>query len=159
MHTFDMRNPPIATIRRVLSEPADAERLHAAIGTAGGLDEAISLASHDQARPLLDALLALRSALEEEADPALRAARLRTRARALDHRADRLFAEAAEFFGKAAYRRARAEAALAEDFQRRAEAAEAAGEALYAQAAAQRLVAAAGEGRLFRARAVAAVAA
>lgn len=154
-----MQQPSIPAVRRLVTDAADADALSAVIKSAGGLGAAIALVVQDDARPLLQSLLALRAALEEDADPGLKAARLRAAARSLDHRADRLFAEAAEFFGKAAWRRSRNEAVLADDFNRRAQAAETCAEALAAQAVDHRLEAAACEGRLFRAAALAAVAA
>lgn len=158
MHNIIMPIPSIDLLRRVLKDPADAARLSDALHAAGRLDQAIDLTAQDGASSLLSELMALRAALQEDADPGLKAARLRTAAGALDDRGDRLFAQAAEFFGKAAWRRARGETALADGFQRRAEAAEACGERLYARAAEHRQDAAACEGRLLRAAALAAIA-
>lgn len=136
-----------------------AQTVADAIAAAGGLEPAVALAAHDDRCGLLAALLALRAEAEEEADPKLRVARLRTRAAALDDRAERLFEQAAEFFGKAAFRRLRDEGDLGDVFSRRAEAFEAGGVDLAEQACDLRLEAGMLEGRLARAAGIAVIAA
>jgi hypothetical protein len=114
---------------RDLPEEAAAQIAHALQG-GGALDSLIAQAAHDGAEDPLRDLLAYREAVREQADPPRLLARLIAEGADLDHRSDRLAEQAAEFFGKAAYRRLRADCHLAADFQRRAEAAEQAGAGL-----------------------------
>jgi hypothetical protein len=119
-----------------------AERLAGEIAARGGLDAAAAALAADESSSLLSLLLAYRAALAEDAEPALRIRRLRLRAQDLDARAMPLWREAADDAGRAAARRLRGEAALADTFARRAAAAEALAAGLEADAFALRLEAA-----------------
>jgi hypothetical protein len=115
------------------------------------LDTAIAQAAHDAAAEPLQDLLAYRQALRERADPARLVARLMADIADLERRSGRLADQAAEFFGKAAYRDGRGDKALGDDFQRRAEALEAAAAALREQAFLHQLQADAVRARLVQA--------
>jgi hypothetical protein len=136
----DVREALAATGRA--TDPEAAEAVCRVIAACGGIDHAAAALAHDEAYGLLAHLLAYRAALAEEADPALRIARLHREASDLDARAQPLWAEAAEFSGKAAHRRLNGESELAALFQRRTEAAERVASSLEAQAFARRLEAA-----------------
>jgi hypothetical protein len=119
-----------------------AERLAAEIAARGGVDAAACALAADEATELLSCLLAFRTALGEQADPAKRVRRLRLQAQDLDAEAEPLWREAAEFAGKAAARRLRGESDLAAAFEARVEAAERLAAEREAQAFAFRLDAA-----------------
>ena len=106
------------------ANPDQAGRLAEEIRARGGLEAAASALAADEASGLLSLLLAYRAALAEAVEPVLRMRRLRQRAQDLDARAEPLWREAAEDAGRAAARRLRGEAALAEIFAARAAAAE-----------------------------------
>jgi hypothetical protein len=130
-----------AAVGRDIS-PDAARRLADEIAVYGDLERAALALANDDAHALLSDLLAYRAALAEFADPALRIARLRRQAADLDARAEPAWAEAAEFAGKAAHRRAQGETGLAHDFERRVVAAERFAADLEQQAFACRLQAA-----------------
>ena len=119
--------------------PERAAVLAGRIAAADDLDAAIEQAGHEDAAALRD-LLGLRAAQAERTDPPRLIGRLLHEAAGLDRRADALCDEAAEFFGKAAYRRARAD--LAAEHLARARAAEAAADDLREAALTTRLHAA-----------------
>lgn len=112
----------LQTFRTLPLDQAQAieRRLHGA----ADLEAAIAQAGHDGPDDALTALLAYREALAELDDPARLAARLITQADAADRRADAHAEEAAEFFGRAAYRGGRGDTDLAAQFHARAQAAE-----------------------------------
>jgi hypothetical protein len=117
-------------------------RLAEEIRARAGLEAAITALAADESSNLLSLLLALRAALAEAAEPALRVRRLRRKAQDLDARAGPLWREAAEDAGLAAARRLRGEAALAATFERRTAAAETLAAELESEAFALRLQAA-----------------
>lgn len=102
-----------------------ATRVKAQIAACDGLDNAIAAASAEGDLDAMAELLHFRSALQEAVDPRLKAARLRRAALDLDDRAERLMSQAAELFGRSAYRSGQGELALAADFEARAVALEA----------------------------------
>ena len=119
------------------SSPA-AAALDREIRARGGLEPAIQALAADGS-PLLPLLLARAAALDQAADPALRARRLRVQAQDLDARAEPLWREAARDAGLGAARRLRGEVALAETFERRCAAAEALAAGLESEAFGLRL--------------------
>ncbi|MDB5460761.1 MAG: hypothetical protein JWO72_2502 [Caulobacteraceae bacterium] len=123
--------------------PDMARRVAREILAFGCVDRAAAALAEDDAHDLLSHLLAYRAAVAELADPALRIARLKREAADLDARAEPSWAEAAEFAGKAAFRRLQGESDLASTFLRRAAAAEQTAAVLEARAFAKRLEAAA----------------
>jgi hypothetical protein len=126
--------------------PAGAEaarRIAEEIQVYGGLDLAIAALANDEAATALAELLAYRAALAEQAAPARRIARLRLEAEGLDARAEPIWAEAAEFHGRAAYRALQGEQELADQYLGRAQAAERLAAAFEAEALAKRLQASA----------------
>jgi hypothetical protein len=141
-------SPSSSDIRAALAaagrsvDPDQAQRLADEVRARGGLDAAAAALAADESSRLLCLLLAYRAALAETAEPALHLRRFQQRARDLDARAEPLWREAAEDAGRAAARRLRGEAALAETFARRAAAAEALASELEAEAFALRLQAA-----------------
>lgn len=135
----------IQTALAAVGRVADADqalRLAEELRARGGLDAAIAALAADEASALLSLLLAYRAALAETAEPGLRARRLRQKAGDLDARAEPLWREAGEDAGRAAARRLRGEAALADTFAHRAAAAETLAADLEAEAFALRLQAA-----------------
>lgn len=110
-----------------------------AIRAHGALDAAAAALANDERAEALADLLAYAAAIGEARDPALRILRLRRDAEALDARAEPLWREAAEFHGRAAYRRAQGDIALADQFLARAAAAERLAAQLEAEALQQRL--------------------
>jgi len=124
------------------ADPETADHLAREIKAYGGLDRAIAALANDEAQTLLSHLLAYRAALAEAVDPARRLARLKREASDLEARAEPLWAEAAAFAGRAAFRRLQGEPDLAELFQRKVDAAETLAADLEAQAFAKRLEAA-----------------
>jgi hypothetical protein len=118
---------------RLIAQDAVA-RIAQALQSGGALDSLIAQAAHDGADEPLRDLLSYREALRERADPARLVARLEAEAADLEARANHLAEQAAEFFGKAAYRQQHGERGLASDFQKRAEAAEQVGGDLRRQA-------------------------
>jgi hypothetical protein len=136
----DVRAALTATGRAADPEAIDA--LCRVIAACGCIDHAAAVLAHEEAHGLLTQLLAYRAAVAEQSDPAARIARLHRQAADLDVRARPLWAESAEFAGKAAYRRLKGETDLAALFQRRTEAAERVAAELEAQAFARRLEAA-----------------
>ena len=130
---------------RTAGRPATAEcavRIINDIRAYGGLDPAIAALANDEAASALADLLAYRAALAEQADPARRIARLRLEAEGLDARAEPMWAESAQFHGRAAYRALRGDPELADQYLRRAQGAEGLAAALEAEAFAKRLEAA-----------------
>ena len=125
------------------ANPRSAAALAAEIRAYGSLDAAVAALVNDGAGQALDDLLALRCALAEQADPALLAERLRLEAETLESRAGAAWAEAAQFHGRAAFRRLQEEFDLADQFQARALAAENLAAACESSAMAKRLEAAA----------------
>lgn len=126
------------------ADPADIRRLAAEIAAHGGLEHggpqrAAAALADDEATDLLALLLTCRAGLEEQADPALAAARRYRQADDLDARAEAAWAAGAEFAGKAAARRLSGDIDLAAAFQRRAEAVEGVAFTLEDQALALRL--------------------
>jgi hypothetical protein len=119
-----------------------AQAVARVIAAYGDIDRAEAALANDEAHDLLAQLLAYRAAVAELADPVLRIARLEREADGLDARAEPSWTEAAEFAGKAGFRRLQGEGELAAVFQRRTEAAERLAAALEAQAFAKRLEAA-----------------
>lgn len=128
----------LRTSGRSIDEPR-ARRVAEAIEAHGGLDRAAAGLANDERPETLGDLLAYRAAVQEASEPALRIARLRRQAEDLDARAEPLWREAAEFHGRSAYRRARAEATLADQFLAQATAAERLAARLEAEALAKRL--------------------
>ena len=126
----------------VVADPADIRRLAAEITAHGDPDRAAAALADQEAADLLALLLACRSGLEEQADPALAIVRRHRRAEALDTRAEAAWAEGAEFAGKAAARRLQGDLDLAAAFQRRVDAAESLAFTLEDEAMALRLEAA-----------------
>jgi hypothetical protein len=126
-------------------DPEQSRRLSEEIAARGGLDAAATSLAADESSALLSLLLAYRAALEAAADPVLRIHRLRRQAQDLEARAEPLWREAAEDAGRAAARRLRGEATLAQTFANRAAAAEALAAQLEAEAFALRLRAARAE--------------
>jgi hypothetical protein len=122
--------------------PRTAGRIARELTTYGDIERAAAALAHDEAHGLLSALLTYRAALAEQADPSLRARRLRREAADLDVRADALWAQAAQDAGKASFRRLQGEHDLAAAFQSQADAAERMAASLEAQAFAKRLEAA-----------------
>jgi hypothetical protein len=122
--------------------PDAARRIAREIAAYGSLEQAAAGLAEDDAHALLSDLLAYRAALAERADPALRLARLYREAADLDARAEPCWAEAAEFAGRAAFRRIQGESDLVSTFERRAAAAEQVAASLEDQAFARRLEAA-----------------
>jgi hypothetical protein len=122
--------------------PQAAERIAREIETYGDIDRAAAALAHDEAQGLLAEILAYRTALAEQADPRRRIARLQQDAADLDARAEPLWAEAAEFAGRASFRGRQGEAELAALFQQKADVAERLAAELEAQAFAKRLEAA-----------------
>ncbi len=94
------------------------------LADAKSLDGAIAAAAHDNVFAVQDDLIAYRRARDEQRDPAQLALRLAKEAQALERQAAREDSEAAEFFGKAAWRRLMNDPALGQSFQARAEAIE-----------------------------------
>ncbi len=101
-----------------------AQALAREIATYGDLEPAIAALAHDQAFRALDDALAYRALLRERENPGRRIDRLLGEAADLDARADPAWAEAADWHGRAAFRRARGDFELAEQFRARAVAAE-----------------------------------
>jgi hypothetical protein len=130
--------------------PDQARLLAEEIGARGDLDRAVAALAADESSSLLSLLLAYRAALAEAVEPVLRARRFRRMAQDLDARAEPLWREAAQDAGRAAARRLRGEAALADTFARRAAAAETLACELEAQAFALRLQAVRVEAELAR---------
>ena len=97
-----------------------AKALACEIATYGGLAAALAALAHDEAFRALDDALAYRTLLNERDDPDLRIDRLLGEAANLDARADPAWAEAADWHGRAAFRRARGDFELAAQFQVRA---------------------------------------
>ena len=136
----DVLDALTATGRSADSDAAEA--LVRVIVAYGGVGRAEAALANDEAHDLLCHLLTYRAAVAELADPALRIARLHREADDLDARAEPAWAEAAEFSGKASFRRSQGERELAGVFQRKTEAAERRAAALEAEAFAKRLQAA-----------------
>jgi hypothetical protein len=136
----DVRTALAATGRA--ANPESVEAICRVIAACGCIDHAAAVLAHEEAHGLLTQLLAYRTAVAEQCDPALRVARLYREAADLDSRAEPIWAESAEFAGKAAYRRLHGETDLAALFQRRSDAAERVAADLEAQAFARRLQAA-----------------
>ncbi len=122
--------------------PERARRIADEIQVYGGLDQAIAALANEEASAALADLLAYRAALAEQADPARRIARLRVEAEGLDARAEPMWAESAQFHGRAAYRALQGDPELADQYLSRAQAAERLAAALEAEALAKRLDAA-----------------
>ena len=119
-----------------------ARRIINEIGAYGGLDRAIAALANDEAAAALADLLAYRAALAEQADPARRIARLHLEAKGLDVRAEPMWAEAAQFHGRAVYRAQQGDPDLADQYLRRAQGVEGLAAALESEAFAKRLEAA-----------------
>lgn len=128
------------------ADPADLRRLADEITAHGWHEAAVAALANAEAVDLMVLLLACRSDLNERADPSCAVSRLRRQAQDLEVRAERAWAEGAEFAGKAAGRRLSGEAALSSAFQRRADAAQRQAAALEDQALSLRLRAANIEG-------------
>lgn len=167
MHTATQVTATFAAVRETVS-PEFAERIASqlsvysmedALSFAGAdtLAHGLSAESRQDATDFLTALLAYRTALVHVADPKAHAMALRHAALQLDARSERLAAEAAEYFGKAAFRRKQGETVLADGFQRSAEAAEAVAVQRAEEAADKRAFAAELEGRAARAATLAGV--
>ncbi len=103
---------------------ARADALAREISTYGGLDRAIGALAHDEAYLILNDAMAYRALLNERDDPGRAIARLLREAQGLDARAAPAWTQAAELFGRAAYRRAQGDRDLADQFQARALAAQ-----------------------------------
>jgi hypothetical protein len=124
------------------ADPEAAEAVCRVIAACGSIDHAAAALAHEEAYGLLSQLMAYRAAIAEQSDPAARIARLHREASDLDTRAEPVWAEAAEFAGKAAFRLLKGESDLAAVFQRRTEAAERVAAELEARAFSRRLEAA-----------------
>lgn len=92
--------------------------------TWGNVDTAVSAASAHFQWDAQGDMLAYRAALKEVADPQLIVARMKRQAADLDAQEEPLRIEAAEFWGKAAYRQRQGEEFLAAGFRKQAHAAE-----------------------------------
>lgn len=120
--------------------PARARRLASQLRGTADLRRAIDQASNDHADEAHADLLLYDRARRDGADPARLVRRLKAEADALDVRAAAHDDQAAEWFGKSAYRRGAGDTALAEDLRRRAEAAESVAGDLRDRAFAKRLL-------------------
>lgn len=122
-HTIDA----VLALFRQAGRPLSAERAGALareIAIYGGLDQAVAALAHDEAFRALDDALAYRALLNERDDPDRLIVRLLRQAGDLEAQADPAWAQAADWRGRAAFRRARDERALAARFEARALAAE-----------------------------------
>lgn len=104
--------------------PSRAEAIAVALACNPDLNACIAMASHADAFELYSDLIAFSSAKAERANPPLLIARLEREAGDLDRNAVPLWAQAAEFHGKATFRKAQGETDLAEQFTTRANACE-----------------------------------
>lgn len=121
--------------RMGLMVPAPVQDVAPIIARFGGIEDAIRYSANNGDHDTLEALLAEKDRQEEAADPLLAAKRLRQRGAVLDASGERMNKQAAEFYGKAAWRRQRGEADLAQGFQAQADAAQALSDARYDEAA------------------------
>jgi hypothetical protein len=97
-----------------------ARTLAREIATYGGLEPAIAALAHDQAFRVLDDALAYRTLCLERGDPGRRIDRLLSEAADLEARAGPAWVEAAEWHGRAAFRRARGDVDVADRWLGRA---------------------------------------